>query len=106
MRLNLSHILLYGQLLALKEPTLFAFVYKEAGECVDEEVWPTVVEVTLNYNIGHCRGLLFSFFLELDRFRTEVVRIDENLVVISRFKGKRFGDDVLLSEIEGAHGPV
>ena len=106
MRLNLCHVLLYGQLLALKEPALLALVYIKTGKCVDEKVWPAVVKVTLNHDISHCRGLLCYLFLELDGLWTEVVRIDEYFVVISRFKSESFWNDVLLSEIESTHGPL
>ena len=48
-RLNLCHVLLYGELLALKKPTLLAFVHKKTCECVYEKICPAVVQVALNH---------------------------------------------------------
>ena len=48
-RLNLCHVLLYGELLALKKPTLLALVHKQTCKCVYEKICPAVVQVALNH---------------------------------------------------------
>ena len=57
-RLNLAHVLLDGQLLALEQARLFSTVDVERGESVDEQVGPAVVVVTLNHDISQGRWLL------------------------------------------------
>ena len=61
MRLNLCHVLLDGQLLALEEARLLASIDVQRRKCVREQVRPAVVIITLNDDIRQCGWLLLYF---------------------------------------------
>ena len=103
--LNLGHVFLYGQLLAAEQTRLLAFVDVERGESVDKHVCATVMVVPLNDNIGQSGRPFFFLRLHFDCNGTEVVGVDQDVVVVARFKGESVRDDVLLRKVEGAHGP-
>jgi len=61
--------------------------------------------VPLHDNICHCGRPFFFLRLHLNCDGTEIVGVDQDVVVVARFKGESVRDDVLLREVEGAHGP-
>ena len=83
MRLDLSHVFLYGKLLAAEQTTLFALVNVQTGKSVDEKIGLAVMIVSLNHNVCNIRGLLLLLFLEFDGALAEVVREDQNVVIVS-----------------------
>ena len=81
----------------------------QRGECVDEKVGFTVVEVALNYDILQFR-LLFLFrdhlVLEFDRCRAEIVRNDRDFIIVGRFVSESLRYDMLSREVKRAHWPA
>ena len=53
-RLDLSHVLLDGELFAAEKSTLLALVHVKAGKSVDEKIGSAIVIVPLYDNIGEC----------------------------------------------------
>ena len=95
-RLNLAHVLLDGQLLALEQAALFAPVDVERGERVDEKVGSTIVVVTLNHDISQSRWLLIFIHRILKIFLAEVAWKDQYVVIIARLVSEGLWNDVLL----------
>lgn len=83
MRFDLSHVFLDGELFAAEQATLLALVDVKAGECVDEKVRPAVVIVSFNHDVCHRRRLLLLFLLEFDGALTEIIRVNQDVVIVT-----------------------
>ena len=105
MWLYLGHIFLDSQLFTLEKSTLLALVDIHARKGIDKAVSLTVVIITLNYYIGHCRRLFYLLFLHFYVLCAEIIRIDKDLIIITWLESESFRYDVLLWEIKCAHRP-
>lgn len=108
-RLNLAHVLFYGQLLALEEAGLLSLVDVKRSERVHKQVRFAVVVVALDHDVRCRRGLFEARLLrllELDLLLAEVVRVNSDVVVVGRLVGEGLRDHVLLGKVEGAHRPL
>ena len=102
---NLGHVRLYGELLATEQTRLLAFIDVEWGESVNKHICAAVVVIPLDDDIGYSWRPLLLFLLHLNCDWTEVVGVDQYVVVVTRFEGKGVWGDVLLRKVKGAHGP-
>ena len=95
MRLDLSHVFLDSKLFAAEQSTLLSSVDVQTGESVFKKVRSAVVIVSFNHDICHRRRQLLLLLLELDSSLAEIVRVYQNVVVVTRLVSEGLGDHML-----------